>query len=251
MIPTAALILAQTLTLATYNVQWAGAQTGADAWTAGRRQVAAATIRSADPDIIGLQEPTAAQLTDIDADLPGYVRAGARNPIYVRRGMLRVLAHGEVWLSPTPRVPSVAWAWGAIRERTCRWAWIEHTSGGAILVLNAHVSNRSATAQRNSIALIDALSRGTRPVLLGDLNARPASAAVAPLLAGGWTDALATEQPRGTWQDYGRLTAWGPCLDWVLARNRPVVGRVHRYRSPGGRCGSDHDLVVAVVRMGQ
>lgn len=248
MITTAALLL----TVMTFNVQWAGAQAGTpNAWTNGRRAIAAQTILSADPDVIGVQEPTVPQLADMDADLSGYARVGTRNAIYVRRGMFRVLAQGEFWLSTTPGVPSVAWSWGAIRERTCRYAWLEHlATGERVWVLNAHVSNRSPVAQLNSVALIDALARELRPVLVGDLNCQPGSAAARYLLGRGWQDALAVVSPRGTYHDYDRLTASGPSIDWVLAWGRPVTaGYVHRFRSAAGRAGSDHEAVVASVAL--
>src|SRR5262249_20886654 len=59
------------LRVMTFNILSAPVRNPAGPWTA-RRPVAVSLIRRWRPDVVGLQEPTAAQVEDLVADLPEY-----------------------------------------------------------------------------------------------------------------------------------------------------------------------------------
>src|SRR5262249_8083269 len=59
------------LRVMTCNILYATAQSPAGPWTE-RRPLAVAMVRRWSPDVIGLQEPTSAQLAEFASDLPEY-----------------------------------------------------------------------------------------------------------------------------------------------------------------------------------
>src|SRR4051812_46764355 len=113
----------------TFNIRYDEPEDGANDW-AHRRELTIATIRDHDPDLIGLQEPTALQWNDVCAALPGHNAFGLAldewDQVEPRGGLYRTnrfdaIDEGIFWLSDTPSVPhSITWPndWGA---RSCAW----------------------------------------------------------------------------------------------------------------------------------
>lgn len=242
-------------------------------WPATRTYDRSALVRAAldHVDVLGTQEGTTAHLAALTAGT-GFAAVGRsrdggttgeHSAILYRTGRLEVLEHGDFWLSPTPDVPSTGWDASAYR-RLCTWARFRDRRNGAVLtVLNAHLDHEGSRARVESARLLlaraAAVAGGGPVVVTGDLNAEPGSEPLRVLLAGGLVDARAasTTAPSGpetTFTDLADpdrpVTGVQRRIDYVLVG--PDVA-VEAYAvldaRPGGRFPSDHDPVVAAVRL--
>lgn len=250
------------LRVMTFNVRYPNPDDGANRW-ADRRALFVATVRAADPDVIGTQELFQAQGDDIVRALPrfrwfGCDRFGGHADehmgIVYRRDRLRLLRHGRFWLSPTPSRPG-SLGWGATLPRMANWGVFETraTPRWRFLLLDTHLANRDsedAVARQRSAALIarrlPALAHGLPIVLTADLNAVPDSAAhrrLTALLTDVWEQAELRAGPAGTFHDFTGVP--GDRIDYILVRGfRPVSARVLTDHD-GARYPSDHFPVVA------
>lgn len=226
-------------------------------------------------DVLGTQEGTAAHLAAL-TDGTGFAAvgrsrdggtAGEHAAILYRTARLRLRESGDFWLSRTPDVPSTGW--DATYPRICTWARFEDRRTTApFLLLNAHLDHEGAQARlRSAHLLLDraAVLAGRHPVVVtGDLNAEPGSAPVRVLLDGGLADSrtvsrtpptgpATTFTPLADPDDGARPGAAGgrQRIDYLLAGPGVVVEQ-HAVLGarPGGRHPSDHDPVVATVRLG-
>ena len=224
---------------------------------------AVATIRQADPDLIGTQELFQSQAADVIRALPRYRwfgrdrfggHATEHMGIFYRTDRLTLIRHGDFWLSETPAQPG-SMAWGANLPRMVNWGIFE-TRGAKpyrFLMLDTHFAHRDDVdeeARQRSAALIAArlpdLAHGLPIVLTGDLNATPDSAAhrrLTAVLSDAWQTAPVKQGPEATFHDFtGKPDRR---IDYILTKGfRPLRAEVLTTHD-GDRYPSDHFPVLA------
>lgn len=256
--------LAQNLRVMTFNVRYPNPRDGDNIW-ANRRAVFVRTVQDAQPDLIGTQELFASQAEDMVQALPSFTwfgrdryggHADEHMGIFYRSDRLRLLRHGDFWLSDRPTQKGST-SWGADLPRMVNWGVFE-TLGDKpyrFLMLDTHFAHRDRIddeARRRSADLIvkrlPALARGLPVVLTSDLNAIPSSAAHASLtsvLTDVWQAAPTRTGPNGTFHDFtGRP---GQLIDYVMTSGfRPIEAHVLTTHD-GDRYPSDHFPILAVL----
>ncbi|WP_435096677.1 endonuclease/exonuclease/phosphatase family protein [Halarchaeum sp. P4] len=166
----------------TYNVRVDTPEDGANVWR-HRRDAVASTVRYHAPDVLGLQEPLAAQLEDLRERLPAYrfvgqsrasaEAAGEYVPIGYRPERFELRNHDTFWLSETPDIEGSV-GWDATHPRVCTRATLrERASGEVVVVFCVHLDHKGRTARRNGAELVRERAVGVpngRVVVLGDFN---------------------------------------------------------------------------------
>ncbi|MFB6205622.1 MAG: endonuclease/exonuclease/phosphatase family protein [Haloglomus sp.] len=288
---------ADTLRVVTYNVRYASLDRGSRAWP-NRRDAVAATIRLHDPDLLCLQEVWRAQLPDLRERLPGYEwvaerhRVGEHTPIGYRPERLDVVSASTFALAPDPDDVG-ATGWDAAVPRVATAATVRDRATDAepdvtFNLVNVHFDHAGATARRESARLVrdrlgvgqgssadrqssagqgssaDRVTDSDRALLVGDLNARPASGPYRSLVErpGPFVDARQVADARfGPGETYvgfdgegaeagaDRDSTRGRRIDYVLVRGFDVTlyatstAAERSWRRP-----SDHLPVVADLR---
>lgn len=250
------------LRVMTFNVRLPLASDGANAWE-HRREIAAATIAAADPDLIGTQELFKRQGDDLTARLPRYAwigldrrggRADEHMGLFYRRDRLRPLRFGHFWLSDTPETPGSI-SWGHPFPRMATWAVFETLAGGRrFLAVNTHLPYRAEdeAAREKGAALllqrIERLADGLPVVLTGDFNTAPGGKAhqlLTETLADAWSEARERRGPEGTFHAFtGQADRR---IDWILTRGFRAERAETLARPKGERQVSDHFPVVATL----
>ncbi|WP_255196880.1 endonuclease/exonuclease/phosphatase family protein [Halorarius litoreus] len=170
---------ADRLRVATYNIRYANLDTGPRAW-AERRDGVAAAIALHRPDLIAVQECWLDQLPDLRERLPEYAWVahvagnGEHTPIGFRSSRLDLLDEGQVGLSPSGDVGSVGW--DAALARFCTWArFRDRRTGTEFDCQNVHFDHEGQVARRESARQVRDRTDNGPTLVLGDLNAPPAS----------------------------------------------------------------------------
>ncbi|MCE7975347.1 MAG: endonuclease/exonuclease/phosphatase family protein [Leptolyngbya sp. PLA1] len=261
----------QDLVAMSFNIRYAGADDGPNAWGMRRGLVQAEIEREA-PDVLGLQEVEAVQADWLRGALPGYGFHGVGRmdgrskgefaPIMFRTDRFDLLDSGHFWLSESPGTPGSK-GWDAACERMASWVRLrDKAAGGTLLVLNTHLDHVGVRARAEGLALIRDRLRtlrreGDAVVVTGDFNTS-ADGEQAPALVGGEGSARLVDTFREVFpardEDEGTFNNWsftlkGERIDWVLASPDlcPVSAAIDR-RVPGGRHPSDHYPVTARLR---
>lgn len=256
----------QPLTVMTFNLRFAS-PTPPNAW-AVRRPLVRELIERHAPDLVGTQEGVYAQLTDIEADLPGYAWIGLGRDggshgefmaVFYRQERLQPLEFDHFWLSDTPETIASR-SWGNQYNRMVTWVrFRDRDSGCEFYAVDTHFDHEVQSAREKSAELL--LTRIARfdpalPVLLlGDFNAAAGdSPTYRRLTASGafvdtWRATHDAEPPIGTFHDFkGMEGATGGRIDWILSRGAVrtlATGIVTDARA--GQYPSDHFPVVATV----
>jgi endonuclease/exonuclease/phosphatase family metal-dependent hydrolase len=250
------------LRVMTFNVRYPDPDDGPNLWQ-HRRDLFVRTVRQAHPDLIGTQELFQSQGDDIVRALPRYRwfgrdrfggHANEHMGIFYRTDRLRLISHGDFWLSPTPATPA-SLGWGATLPRMVNWGVFE-TLGQRrfrFLMIDTHFANRDdedEEARRRSADLIaarlPALAQGLPVILTGDFNAAPESVAhrrLAAVLADAWDTAPSRQGPTGTFHDFTGTPQQR--IDYIMtrgftARDAQVLTTHDRPHYP-----SDHFPVIA------
>ncbi len=166
----------------TFNIRTGLADDGPNSWPL-RSALAVQTIRDHDPDVVGIQEPTREQWTDLARGLGDNWdgiehglenKSGSLQGLFYRKSRLFPAGDGCFWLSDTPHVPgSITFPnqWGA---RAAVWArFLDATAGREFIFMVTHMDTHpgswmpSARVLANEIALEFA---GLPVVLVGDFN---------------------------------------------------------------------------------
>ncbi|UYY76513.1 endonuclease/exonuclease/phosphatase family protein [Sphingomonas sp. R1] len=251
-----------TLTVMSLNIRYPNPGDGANVWEK-RRDLTIATIRVAAPDLIGTQELYQRQGDDIVRALPHYGwfgtdRYGGHSDehmgIFYRRDRLKMVEHGQFWLSETPEKPG-SMSWGIDLPRLVNWAVFETRDGRRFRFYDTHFPHRDQDeAAREQAARLLAARIAEAPkdqpvILTGDFNTVDSSAAHRALtegLADAWLAQVNRQGPSFTFHDF---TGRGDRrIDWILTRGFAVaeVATVATHR--GAVFPSDHYPVVARVR---
>ena len=170
-----------------------------------RRDGAVAMIKENGPDLIGLQEGQAHEITYLAKNLTDYRWYGLGRDtgevpattdsysreesmaIFYNAKVLKMEESGTFWLSETPE--KISFGWDADYRRTCTWArFTIIETGKTIFFFNTHLDNKGATARQESIKLIVSKMASINPngnpsFLTADFNSATTSAIFEPLKA--------------------------------------------------------------------
>lgn len=255
-----------------FNIRYGTANDGANRWEL-RRELLFDTIRTADPDVIGVQEALGGQIGEILDALPQYAALGVGRDdgktrgeyaaILYRRDAYAVSDTGTFWFSDTPEVIASK-SWGNTITRICTWARLVDRQGRAFWVFNVHLDHQSQPSRERSTALLLERIRTRRlpdePVIVtGDFNAGEQNAAITQLLRDAGSrapliDTFRAMQPDakevGTFTGFTIGQTTGDKIDYVLVTpGIEVVSAAIDRTTRDGRYPSDHFPVTALVRL--
>lgn len=255
-----------------FNIRYGTADDGDDSWPK-RHELVSDVIRKAAPDVLGVQEALRFQLDELHSACPGYQEIGVGrddgktkgeySSILFKKDRLRVLEHGDFWLSDEPEVVASS-SWGNSIPRLCTWARFEALAGGSqFLVFNTHWDHRSQPSRVGAAQLIlDRMHGQTSElpdelpvVLMGDFNAGEDNPAFLQLLRDERTplvDSFRVLHPDqegvGTFNGFKGKTD-GAKIDAVLVSKQWEVLSAEINRTQrDGRFPSDHFPVAARIR---
>jgi endonuclease/exonuclease/phosphatase family metal-dependent hydrolase len=236
------------LTVMTFNIRYEEESDGRHAWR-HRRALAVEVIRSHEPDLLGLQEPTAAQWAFIAAALPGHSPFGtAENEWgeaeprggFFRTARFEAYATGLFWLSETPRVErSVSWPndWG---PRACGWVKLhDRWADRDLLFACTHFDTNAGAwlpSARILHAELDEVAGNLPVILVGDFNCAAGSAAHRYLLEqasfrDAWREVAHSDEGVLTFNGFTPLTHIPRDADtwpqWLKATASPVETVAH------------------------
>jgi endonuclease/exonuclease/phosphatase family metal-dependent hydrolase len=239
-----------------FNIRWPMDSDAAERSWRRRRNSVITVIREHAPDVIGLQESRADQVSDLTEALPAYAAKNdgpsrTANTILFRRDRFRAVSAGSFDLANPPGLPGDRYG-----------AWIRLTevgSGRSFHVVNVHFDHRSKSSRDASARiLMDHLA--SRPsdesvIITGDFNAPDHSAALRILFD--QAHLIDTFRFRQTEGQVNQATAHhftgtniGPRVDYILVGSAVDVidCRILRDR-PAGIHPSDHFPVLARLRI--
>lgn len=191
---------AQQLLVGSYNIRYKNANDSLQGHVWSKRcQVICDQVNFMAPDIFGAQEVLYGQLQDMKQALDGYdyigigrddgKRAGEHEAIFFKTDKIRLLDHGDFWLSETPEKPGLGW--DAVCIRICTWGKFSvitpddgHRRGlfgrgpkpkeTVFYYFNLHMDHVGMVARREAAKLVVArireIAQGAPVVLTGDFN---------------------------------------------------------------------------------
>lgn len=173
---------AQQLTVGSYNIRyknWNDSVQG-NVWNK-RCQVICDQLNFMAPDVFGTQEVLYGQLQDMKAALDGYDYigigrddgecAGEHEAIFYKTDKIKLLDHGDFWLSETPE--KLGLGWDAVCIRICTWGKFS-LDETVFYYFNLHMDHVGVIARREAAKLVVArireIAQGAPVVLTGDFN---------------------------------------------------------------------------------
>ena len=173
---------AQQLMVGSYNIRyknWNDSVQG-NVWNK-RCQVICDQLNFMAPDVFGAQEVLYGQLQNMKAALDGYdyigigrddgERAGEHEAIFYKTDKIKLLDHGDFWLSETPEKPGLGW--DAVCIRICTWGKFS-LDETVFYYFNLHMDHVGVIARREAAKLVVArireIAQGAPVVLTGDFN---------------------------------------------------------------------------------
>ena len=181
-IPPADKMIAQHIKAMTYNIRLNVDSDGINSWV-NRKDYFLSQIQFYEPDVLGLQEVTPGQLTEIAAFLKDYSyvgkgrdenNQGESSNIFFKKDRFNIKDSGTFWLSETP--DKVSKGWDAAINRVCTYVLLQDkTKKKLFWVFNTHLDHMGEMARTNGILLIiqkmKMLNKTNLPVIfMGDFN---------------------------------------------------------------------------------
>jgi endonuclease/exonuclease/phosphatase family metal-dependent hydrolase len=261
---------AKLLRVMTFNLRTGTAADGENRWD-NRKALLAETIKTFNPDLLGIQEALKFQNDYLQDQLEGYIlegvarddgrQKGEYSAILYRKARFERLDGGNFWLSPTPDKPSLGWdaacirivAWVKLRDRVTRQSFA---------YFNTHWDHIGKVARVESAKLmrrrIEALDEATPVLVTGDLNSREEEEQVNALLGSAsgvrlfnaYRQTHPTKAPdEATFHNFSGKAAGG-AIDYILctapfAVREAAIDRTSRE----GRYPSDHFPVTAILEL--
>lgn len=134
---------------------------GINAWV-NKKDYSLSQIQFFEPDILGLQEVTPGQLTDVAAFLQNYTfvgigrdknSQGESSNTFIKRDRFKIKDIGSFWLSKTP--DRVSKGWDAAINRACTFVLLsEKTKKKTFWVFKTHLDHIGELDRTNGILLI-------------------------------------------------------------------------------------------------
>lgn len=257
---------AQSLRVMSYNIRYDNPGDGLNAWPV-RRDFLADQIRSAGPDILGIQESLPHQVAWLAGSLTDYANvgvgrdengAGESTTIFYRSNRFELQSSGMFWLSDTP--DQLSKGWDAAIRRICTWAVLtDKSTGRHVMVMNTHFDHVGVEARKRSAELIVKKATKLNPknypvIIMGDFNSTPDSDAV-KILASSFSDARQAASNRSLPQEgsYNAFDSASPAtqlIDHVFVSKSIRVNRFNMLVDlRESRYPSDHFPVVAEVEL--
>lgn len=179
-------VLSAQMLVGTYNIRYKndGDSLKGEVWSK-RCQVMCDQLNFMSPDIFGAQEVLHVQLIDLLKGLDGYDyigvgrddggQAGEYAAIFYKKDRLRLLDHGDFWISETPDRPGLGW--DAACVRICSWGRFSRqtsTDDEAFYFFNLHMDHVGVVARREGARLvvrkIREIAQGAPVIVTGDFN---------------------------------------------------------------------------------
>lgn len=175
---------AQPLYVGSYNIRYQNNQDTKDGngWQQ-RMPVLCAQILFEHPDIFGAQEVLEPQRQDMLRQLGDYdciglgrddgIHGGEHANIFFDKNKIKLLDHGDFWLSETPERPGLGW--DAACVRICTWGYFkDRKTKLKFYYFNLHMDHVGIVARREAARLvvdrIRTITKGKPVVLTGDFN---------------------------------------------------------------------------------
>lgn len=179
-------LMSAQMLVGTYNIRYKnqGDSVKGERWSK-RCQVMCDQINFMSPDIFGAQEVLHTQLFDMLKGLDGYDYIGVGRDdgktggeyaaVFYKKDRLRLLDHGDFWLSETPDRPGLGW--DAACVRICTWGkftGMTATNDEAFYFFNLHMDHVGIVARREAAKLIVSkvreIAQGAPVIITGDFN---------------------------------------------------------------------------------
>ena len=259
---------ADMIVVATFNIRYANAGDGPDAWPHRKEDVARLLVDHR-VDFAGLQEALLTQLHDLEKLAPGLARFGVGrddgrekgefSPLLYRRDRWRLIEGQTRWLSETPdKAGSKSWD-AAITRIATRCVFEPLEGGRRLAVYNTHFDHLGATARRESAKLLRGwAAKETLPcIVMGDFNCTPGSDPYRELTTVEGDRSLVDARtasstppvgPDGTWNGFQAVQP-GQRIDFIFTTREWDVRKhvTDDRRTAGGRFPSDHLPVIALL----
>lgn len=172
-------------TVMTFNLRYDNPDDGPNAWPK-RTDIVAETIRTANPDIMGIQEGLIQQVRWIQENFPEYDsfgqgreggEKGEHMTVFYRKSRFRPLKTGEFWLSDKPEQPG-SMGWDAACTRMVTWVKLyDDVAQRELVAVNTHLDHRGKIARQYGsemiVKFVAALPKDLPIVLTGDFNSLP------------------------------------------------------------------------------
>jgi endonuclease/exonuclease/phosphatase family metal-dependent hydrolase len=235
-----ATIMAQSLTLMTYNIRYDNSNDGENAWT-NRQDFLYSQVKFYAPDIFGIQEALPNQVSGIATYFNHYsyvgvtrdgVGKGESSPIFFKKERFKILEQNTFWLSETPDV--ISKGWDAALNRVCTYVLLNDlTTKQTFWVFNTHLDHVGTVARTKSIALIlskiSTLNTQNYPVFfMGDFNSEPTAECIISLKNTMFDSKdLSIEKPfgpSGTFNGFKHNEPVTKCIDYIfLSKENPFT----------------------------
>lgn len=253
------------LTIMSFNVRYGSADDGDNHWNL-RKDTVVNAIKSAAPDIIGMQECLDFQGNYVANALPEYAHfgvgrevngGGERMEILFREELLAPIETGHFWLSETPNVPGSR-SWNSANVRMVSWAKFYHRKDRVFFYYaNTHFDHRSEDARAHAGIMLADWAKKTMAngplIITGDFNSAAEDSSAWTTLTGVMQDAwLATTNRVGpvvTWSAFSAPKEGETRrIDWVLLSPGIQSTRCETMiYNENGRYPSDHYPVSAQI----
>lgn len=175
---------AQQLYVGSYNIRYQNASDAknGNGWER-RLPVLTSQINFEHPDIFGTQEVLESQRQDLLRELDGYdciglgrddgIHGGEHENIFFDTRRIKLLDHGDFWLSETPEKPGLGWDAACIR--ICTWGYFKDKKTKLkFFFFNLHMDHVGIVARREAAKLvverIGLITKGKPVILTGDFN---------------------------------------------------------------------------------
>ena len=239
-IPPADKMIAQHIKAMTYNIRLNVDSDGINSWV-NRKDYFLSQIQFYEPDVLGVQEVTPGQLTEIAAFLKDYSyvgkgrdenNQGESSNIFFKKDRFKIKVSGTFWLSETP--DKVSKGWDAAINRVCTYVLLQDkTKRKSFWVFNTHLDHMGEMARTNGILLImqkmKMLNKTNLPVIfMGDFNSEPGTERIKALK----NEMLDTRDisiqkpfgPNGTFNGFKHNEAVTKMIDYIfISKNSPFV----------------------------
>ncbi|CAF1032058.1 unnamed protein product [Adineta steineri] len=259
---------ATALRVMTYNIRYDTTADGQNQWS-NRKANVFQLIKDRTPDLLGIQEALARQMTDLQTALPNYRHYGVGrddgntrgeySAIFYRADRFDLLKSGTFWLSPTPTIVGSK-GWDAAITRICSWIQIRDKRTQQVLYhFNTHYDHKGENARLQSSHLIlnqiKTIAGTTTPVIFtGDLNATPNSDPYRTIITNtAFKDSYSISEiphcgPNGTFSTFDVSNKMGDRIDYIFSTSHfKVLQHGALTDSNDGFYPSDHIPVLAEV----